>query len=449
MTSLRDETVALLQQLIRAETVNDGALASGNEWRAAAVLEAFFAGSGVELTRVEPSPGRVSVVARLAGTDPAAESLALVGHTDVVPVKAADWVHPPHSGELIDGEVWGRGAVDMLFLTASYAAIFRRLATSGFAPTGDLVFAAVADEEQGSRAGVGWFSENDWATIAADNVLTEWGGARLGGVGSTAITVGVGEKGAAPRRIVVRGDAAHASAPWGRSNAAVTLAKVVDRLQAVAPAPRISEQWLETLAALELPAELSRRLADQATIDDAIEELSAHPELGELAPFVHAWTHTTVAVTILEAGSKVNVIPDSGSVSLDIRVLPGVTEEDVAAHLAAVAAEFPGLVSVEGDWFSPANESATTTRLYAQIEQTLAEFVPGAKPAPILGVGGSDARFYRLHGANAFGFGILSPELTFSVARNRFHSANERLDLESIDLTVRGLDHVVRNFLSA
>ena len=129
---LTRQTVDLLRDLIRNACVNDGTADSGGELRSVRTLEGFFAGSGLELEVVEPHPGRASLIARLRGTDPAAPSLALVGHTDVVPVDLDGWSRDPFAAELIDGEIWGRGALDMLYLTASYAVVIRDLAMGPF-----------------------------------------------------------------------------------------------------------------------------------------------------------------------------------------------------------------------------------------------------------------------------------------------------------------------------
>ena len=139
------ETVELLQALIRNECVNDGTPESGQEVRNADLLATYLEGTGLDLQCYEPTPGRTSLVARIEGSDPAAPSLCLMGHTDVVPVNPDGWSRDPFGGEVVDGEVWGRGAVDMLNLTASQAVAFRSLADSGFRPTGDLIFFAVAD----------------------------------------------------------------------------------------------------------------------------------------------------------------------------------------------------------------------------------------------------------------------------------------------------------------
>ncbi len=165
---LTAQTVELLGQLIRNQCVNDGTVASGQEVRTSDVLRAYLEGSGLDIEVYEPdgAPGRTSLVARIEGTDPAAPTLCLMGHTDVVPVTPANWTRDPFGGELVNGEVWGRGAVDMLNLTASQAVALKALARRGWRPRGTLVYLACADEEAGGALGAGHVCKRHWTRSA-------------------------------------------------------------------------------------------------------------------------------------------------------------------------------------------------------------------------------------------------------------------------------------------
>src|SRR5512132_3333301 len=147
MATLVEETTDLLQHLIRNECVNDGTVESGHEVKSVQTLESYLRVPGVEMKRYEPSPGRGSLVLRIEGTDKNAKSLHLMGHLDVVPVTRSGWRNDPFGGELIDGEVWGRGAIDMLDVTASMAVALKRLLASGFRPKGTLIYSAYAGAE--------------------------------------------------------------------------------------------------------------------------------------------------------------------------------------------------------------------------------------------------------------------------------------------------------------
>ena len=200
------QTIELLQALIRNECVNDGTPDSGGETRNADLLESYLAGADLDVERFEARPGRGSIVARIEGSDPDAPTLCLMGHTDVVPVNPDGWSRDPFGGELIDGEVWGRGAIDMLNLTASMAVAFKHLAPTGFQPKGTLIYFGVADEEAGGLCGAEWMLEHHWDAIRSDYVLTELGGwSSVGHDGTRRFTVNVGEKGLAWRRLRVTG----------------------------------------------------------------------------------------------------------------------------------------------------------------------------------------------------------------------------------------------------
>ena len=229
-TGAAGATIELLQELIRNACVNDGTPESGQEVRNADTLGSYLSTSGLDVERYEPTPGRVSLVARIEGSDPGAPSLCLMGHTDVVPVNPDGWSRDPFGAELVDGEVWGRGAVDMLNLTASQAVAFRRLADTGFRPRGDLIFFAVADEEHGSAHGARWMAEHELDSIRADYVLTENGGLHVGTSEAPVVSMNVGEKGVAWRRLTVRGTPGHGSMPFRTDNALVKAAAVAQRL---------------------------------------------------------------------------------------------------------------------------------------------------------------------------------------------------------------------------
>lgn len=435
---LAGQTVELLQALIRNACVNDGTVGSGQEARNAATIADFLDGSGLDLELVEPRPGRTSLVTRVRGTDPAAPSLGLVGHTDVVPVEPDGWTRDPFGGELVDGWVWGRGAIDMLGLTAAYAVVTRALATSGRPPRGDLLLAAVADEEHGSVWGVDWLTTHRWDLVQADHVLTESGGVPVGPRGAR--TLAVGEKGGAGRLLRVHGRPGHGSGPWGSRNAIVLAAEVVRRIAAARGPVVVGDLWRRYVDALAPEPGLRAALLDPERLDDAL------PQLGALGAVAHATTHTTLAPTVIGAGSKPNVIPGLAEITLDVRVLPGARPGDVEALLADVLGDLAEHVEVVGDRFGAPSVSPTDTELYGVIERTVAART-GAPVLPTLGTGGTDGRFYRRRGVPAYGFGLLSSGWDPGTWRGLFHGRDERVDVASLELTTAALHDVVTTFL--
>jgi len=432
--ALTSETVELLQTLIRNECVNDGTPESGGEVRNADVLQSVIEGPGVVVERFEPTPGRVSIVGRIEGSDPDAPSLCLMGHTDVVPVHPEGWVNDPFGGELIDGEIWGRGAVDMLNLTASMAVAFRDLASTGFRPCGDLIYFGVADEEAGSAHGARWMADNHADAIRADYVMTENGGLHSGPDEAPYVGVNVAERGVAWRRLTVRGVPGHGSMPFRRDNALIKAAGVVQRLAEYRPAPRFSELWTTRVETLGLPDELRGVLLDPDRIDEALDRL---PSVAA-ASHLYSCTHTTFSPNLVDGGSmKVNVIPDTVVVDVDIRTLPGDGPDEVEAHLRAALGDLADHVEVEPLMNDEASISRTDTPLWDAIGRAVNTPFPSARLTPQMVVGFTDARIYREMGAIAYGAGLFSPSLDAADFGSRFHGHNERIDVESLALTTR------------
>ncbi len=431
---LTSGTVELLQAMVRAACVNDGTPESGHEHRNADILVDYLDGVGLDVERYEPLAGRTSIITRIDGHDPDAPSLCLLGHTDVVPVNAEAWSRDPFGGELVDGEVWGRGAVDMLNLTASMAVAVRHLASRGWRPRGDLVLAAVADEESGSTHGARWLADHAADHLGADYVLTESGGLHSGPEDRPFIGVNVGEKGVSWRRLTVRGTPGHGSRPYGADNALVTAAEVVRRLSEYRPAPSFHELWQRQVDTLSIPPELADALRDPDQIDDVLDELGDDGAAGHL----HACTHTTFSVNRARGGTKVNVIPDVVELDLDARTLPGETAADVTAHLrAALGDELSGAVEVRSLLDDPATVSPTDTPLWESLQKAVAAPFPGARLSAQLTVGFTDARVARSLGAVAYGAGLFHPSVPPGDFARRFHGNDERIDVESLGLTTR------------
>lgn len=450
-TDLTGDTVELLQTLIRNECVNDGTAESGHESRNADVLQTYVERSGVDIERWEPTPDRASFVARLPGTDPTAPSLCLMGHTDVVPVNRDGWRHDPFGGELIrsdDGtdEIWGRGAVDMLNLTASMAVVFRSLADRGFRPKGDLIYFAVADEEAGSAHGARWVADEHPDAIRCDYVLTENGGLHSGPDGHRSISVNVAEKGVAWRRLRVRGTPGHGSMPFGSDNALVTAAKVVNRLADYRPAPRFHELWRGQVESLDVPDDMKAAMLDEDTIDALLDDL---PHPGAKGHF-HACTHTTFSPNVMDTKGrpKTNVIPDIVDLDVDIRTMPGDHTDEVDGHLrAALGDELFDRVEVEVLMDDPASTSRVDTPLWDALDRAVSVPFPDARLNPQFIVGFTDARVFRDLGAVAYGAGLFSPAIDPAEFGLRFHGHDERIDVESLRLTTELWERVVLDLL--
>ncbi len=426
------ETVELLQALIRNECVNDGSPHSGNEVRNADLLQTFLEGGGSDVQRFTSRPGRTSVVARIEGSDPTAPSLCIMGHTDVVPVNPAGWSHDPFGGEVIDGEVWGRGAIDMLNMTASMAVAFKHLASTGFQPRGTLIYFGVADEEAGGTWGAEWMVDRHWDAVGAEYLVTEIGGWNQGDhAGVRRIPVMVAEKGIAARRLRVRGTPGHGSRPYGADNALIKAAAVITRLGEYVSESRLDDLWRAEVALMDQPDDLKAALVDPGRIRDVLQQLPV-----VFAARCHAKTHNTFSPNQAHGGQKFNMIPDTVDIEVDIRSLPGVTQADIDRELHNALGELAHHVEVITPDFCRDSTASPygSNPLWDSIERRTRDVHPGAELVPSLLVGGTDSPFFRDKGTIAYGTGIYAPSVTLESFGSRFHGNDERIDVESLGL---------------
>ncbi len=443
METLTAETTELLQALIRNGCVNDGDPDSGDEVRNADLLQNFLEGAGLDVARYDSRPGRRSIVARIEGSDPAAPSLCLMGHTDVVPVNPDGWSRDPFGGELVAGEVWGRGAIDMLNVTASMAVAFRDLARRGFRPKGTLIYFGVADEEAGGTWGAEHMIEHHWDAVGADYVLTELGGwSSVGTDGTRAVTVNVAEKGLSWRRLRVHGTPGHGSMPYGADNALLTAAEVVRRLGAFRTRANLDDLWQAQIDHLPLPDEIRAGLTDADHLDAALAALPTG-----VARLAHACSHTTISPNVIHGGQKTNTIPDIVDIDVDIRTVPGDTQDVVDGYLREALGELADRVESTSLQTFDATRSPVDNPLWDAIAARTQVAYPGAELVPGLITGGTDARFYRARGSVAYGAALFSPGMTFETFGSRFHGNDERIDVESLELSTPFWTGVVEHLL--
>jgi acetylornithine deacetylase/succinyl-diaminopimelate desuccinylase-like protein len=417
--SLREEVTELLRELIRLDTVNP----PGNETRAADALRRYFVSHGVASRLVARTPDRANLVARLPGGD--APSLLLMAHTDTVLADPADWARDPWSGDLVDGEVWGRGALDMKGHVAAAAVAFASLARERVRPPGDLLLALTADEEVGvDRVGISWLADAHPETVRAGFAINEGGGERCVLGDRVLYLCAVGEKATAPFHVRLHGRAGHASDPHSADNALLRAVPVLDALGRLGFSPTLIP---------EVRAFLEQVLPEVPHPEEALERARAVDPLAAqlLAPLLAA----TLSPTMIEASRKRNVIPGSCTITVDCRLLPGQTREEVEALLRA---------GVPGDWaiewideeYVGGTRSAMDTPLWHALEGWLSGIEPGARLAPIVCGGFTDSHYVRsAFGTVAYGFfpiKTMAPEL---VAR-LVHSADERIAVDDLELGV-------------
>ena len=422
------EVTDLLQQLIRVDTTNP----PGNETAAAELLRQYLEPAGVECELIARVPERANLVARLRGGD--GPTLALLSHTDVVLADAKEWERAPFDGELVDGEVWGRGALDMKGQVAASAVALASLAREGARPPGDVIFIAAADEEVGDGFGLSWLCEQHPEAVRADFSVNEGAGDRLDVRGRGVWLCATAEKMTAPFTLRVHGRSGHASMPGIADNALLKAAPLIERLGAYVPEPRLEpevEALLRAVAA-DVPTDPRQLLAFARGID---------PLLGAL---VEPLLALTFAPTMIEASQKRNVIPAVCEVEIDSRLLPGqtVAEQQEIARTALGPGEYE---LVPGE-----HQGGTRSPLDTTLWDSIAAFVAVEDSegvvAPVCVSGFTDSHWLRdAFDTVAYGF---FPARTMPVeqAAMLIHSANERVPVEDLELGVRFLRHVVQNY---
>jgi acetylornithine deacetylase/succinyl-diaminopimelate desuccinylase-like protein len=420
----------LLQQLIRIDTTNP----PGNETAAAELLRSYLEPAGVECELIARVPERANLVARLRGGD--GPTLALLSHTDVVLADPQDWERPPFGGELVDGEVWGRGALDMKGQVAASAAAIAALAREQVRPPGDVIFIAAADEEVGDTEGFGlsWLCEEHPDAVRADFSINEGGGDRLDVGGRGVWLCATAEKMTAPFTLRVHGRSGHASMPGIADNALLRAAPLIERLGSYVPEPRLEPEVEALLRAVagDVPADPRELLGFARSIDPLLAAL-VEPLLG-----------LTFAPTMIEASHKRNVIPALCEVEVDSRLLPGQTvdEQQEVVRSALGSGEY-SLVPGESQG---GTRSALDTTLWASIAAFVGAEDPDGVVAPVCVSGFTDSHWLRdAFGTVAYGF---FPARTMPVeqAALLIHSANERVPVEDLELGVRFLRHVAQTY---
>jgi acetylornithine deacetylase/succinyl-diaminopimelate desuccinylase-like protein len=426
--NLRGEAVELLQQLIRLNTVNP----PGNETQATTLLRDYLEPFGLECELYARVPERANLVARIPGRGDGPR-LLLLSHTDTVLADPAEWSVDPWSGELRDGHVWGRGALDMKGQVAANAVAIASLAREGFEPAGDLIFAATADEElgEGTDYGLSWLCREHPDAVRCEYAVNEGAGDRveLGGrvlyLGSSA------EKRSSPFVLHVRGRSGHGSMPGIADNALVKAARLVERLGDFVPEPRLTPETEGFLAALTDGVPSAYEALSVARRVDPVAAETIEPLLG-----------MTAAPTMIEASQKRNVIPGRCEVTVDCRLLPGQDE----AEAEAVVREWLGEGDYELEWRGGqgGTRSPLGTPLWAAIETFVGELEPGARLSPICVAGFTDSHWLReSFGTVAYGFFPLKA-MSAELAARLIHSADERVAVEDLELGVQFLRFVAR-----
>ena len=447
-SAIADETVRLLQGLIRLNTSNP----PGNESIAASYIANILHEDGIQPTVIETAPGRGNVIARLKGNGDAAP-LLLYSHTDVVSVEREHWSVDPFGGIIQDGYIYGRGALDMKGIGAMQLAVFLTLARQMQAdpdrlPQRDIILAATADEETDTNQGIGILVQRHPDLLRAEYGLSEFGGYSMYASGKCFYPIQAAEKGTVWMHMRATGRPGHASVPHD-DNAVVHLSRAIDKLSRARLPMHMSptaRAFISGLADGLGGAQGTGMRALLATGDQngspLLEHVVRDPGLvGEL----RAITHNTATPTGLIAGNKINVIPSYANAALDCRTVPGFGATEMIDELRRALGNDSDNITFQVDSVSDPVEFNTDTPLYRQICQTLRKNDPYGIPLPSMLTGATDAKHVAKLGTVCYGF---SPMKFRQGERfsDMVHGHNERVAIESLAWGVQTLYQVVSAF---
>ncbi|NGO81344.1 M20/M25/M40 family metallo-hydrolase [Streptomyces sp. YC504] len=429
-----DEVVRFTSDLIRIDTTNRGG-GDCRERPAAEYAAEQLAGAGLEPTLLERTSGRSNVVARIEGTDPSADALLVHGHLDVVPAQADDWQVHPFSGEIRDGVVWGRGAVDMKNMDAMILSVVRSWARQGIRPRRDLVIAFTADEEASAEDGSGFLADRHAGLFeGCTEGISESGAFTFHAApGMRLYPIAAGERGTGWLKLTARGQAGHGS-KVNRANAVIHLAQAIARIG--------EHQWPVRLtptvrAALAELARLHGVDTDVHAPDFDVDALLG--KLGRAAALVEPTVRNSANPTMLQAGYKVNVIPGEAVAYVDGRYLPGGEEE--------FKATLDELTGPHVDWEfhhrEVAVEAPVDSSVYRKMRAALEEFEPEGHVIPYCMSGGTDAKQFSRLGVTGYGFSPLKLPEDYDYAA-MFHGVDERVPVEALHFGARVLSRFLR-----
>lgn len=436
---LSAEAVQHLQILLRFDTTNP----PGNEGPAINYIREQLVEAGVSVEIVEPAPGRPSLYARLAGKG-SKRPLILLSHVDVVPVEREHWTVDPFGGEIHQGYIYGRGAVDMKSMTAKQLALllhFARRKAAGETLSRDIIMLAVADEECSGTLGMGWIVKNRPDLLDAEYVINEGGGYTVEFGGTRFYLCETGQKGIGQVTLHAKGDPGHASIPH-RNNAVAKLARALHCV-ARAPLPLHATATMRTcLTELAAPQSQPLRTLIPQILNPLLSEniLRLLPNQS-IANALRATLHNTATPTILAAGKALNVIPSEATAQLDGRLIPGQTGEAFARELRQRIGD--PTIDIEVDFLSPGHESTAQTELFTAISTVIAEHDPGAKVIPYLFPAVSDSRFLVPLGIIAYGFDPMKPEPGWPQPQQMAHSHDERISVANIGFGLQVLHDAI------
>ena len=405
----------------------------GGEIAATQYLKNLFDRYDIANEIIEPEPGRASFIAHLGEGE---KKLLFLSHTDVVPASEG-WDLPPFSGEIRDGFVHGRGAIDCKGLAAVEACAFIHLAQTTKL-NGKLIFAAVADEEVGGNLGTGILSAKYPDKIRADFAINE-GDEPLAINGETYHSISVGEKGTAWMKLTAQGVSSHGSVPMLEQNAVVKMAKIINGLAKYRPQIVLTPETKSLLQKIAILDGLSDEI-NEDNVDSFLGKLSDRA----IVPYLKAITRMTISPDVMHGGVKTNIVPDSCEAQIDIRILPGQSWEYVLNELKEILRD----VKTEPLQYHLPSFSSADNKYYHLVEETLKEFVGDAPVLQTICTGATDSRYLREMGVPSYGIGVLTLNMDRALG-DSVHGKNEKIDIASLHIKTDFLVKLAKRYLGA
>ncbi len=424
----------LLQNLIRFDTTNP----PGSEAQCVSYINNLLTDAGFETTILAKTPDRPNLVAHLKGRG-TVPPLLLYGHVDVVTTANQDWKHPPFEGKVIDGYVWGRGALDMKGGVAMMLAAFLRAKAEGLIPAGDIVLAILSDEEAGSDYGANYLVENHADQFEGIRyAIGEFGGFPLYIGQQKFYAIQVADKRFCWMKVILRGPGGHASTPvsGGIMARLAKLLQSLDEQRLPVHVTPVARQMLESIAAA-VPAPMSSaflQLLDPALTDTVLDQF------GPQGSMFDAMLHNTVNATVVQGGEKINVIPSEIILKLDGRLLPGYTFDDIVAELRPIIGDDAEVEIIRYDHPTPKPDMG----LFDALAGILRKADPNAIPVPLLLTATTDAKHFARLGIQTYGFTPMNLPEEF-VFFNLIHAADERIPVEAVNFGANAVYEALQN----
>ena len=437
------EATQLLVTLIQNKCINP----PGNELKSILTIEKYLTDRNVPCQVFESAPNRGNLIAEIKGTGERPSLMFGPSHVDVVPIgNESAWEVDPFAGIIKDDHIWGRGTLDMLFIVVTQVQAFVRLYEEGFKPKGDHKLCIVADEETGGNYGTKWLMKNQPDFMKVDYAVGEAGGGTP--VAPNRLILSTGEKGSAAKKISFTGTPGHGSLTYRSDSAILKAAIATQRL--VNYNPPIYLDYVKTLAkGFGLNKFLCILLGNRFSFPLILKLL--YKQQPESAKIFHALSRMTMSPNIFKGGNKMNVIAGTAEIDVDIRPLPFQDEEYIEKHLQKALGslwEEATIQSLEtGSISSVGTASDPESEIIPFMHKAIEEYYPNATLVPFIIYGGSDLRYLREQGTQAYGFSLFEPETPSDVWGTRVHSLNERISLKTLEYTFKAYYNLAKNFL--